>query len=288
LKADGIPVRMVRNEDEEAGNRGRFGRKPLPRALENLILNQDPPRFSGRDSDWKGFSRDWAQYLRRIERAMPEPIESHCALELLRGSLDRGSQDRLECAQEQDPELTYEQFWKFLCQEYEQDRTDDFRSDWERVTIRHEPRLTVAVWRNFRAAFDKARSRAPDVTDREAERKIEGELPPTLRTNLNMEKLRREQTEFLVRIAGPLPDTAHATADWMARCLCRPSMDYMEDEDGVVISCPTLAIKQDALATRRVGMERQPHAGRDACSPHDVRRNFCVRTVVPKAPGKGG
>jgi hypothetical protein len=233
-------------------------------------LNQDPPRFSGRDSDWKGFSRDWAQYLKRVERATPGPIEGYCALELLRGSLDKASQDRLEWAQERDPELTYDQFWKSLSQEFERDRSDDFRSDWERVTIRHEPRLTVAVWRSYRAAFEKAWSRAPDVSDREAERKIEGELPPTLRMSLNMERLRREQTEFVVRIAPPLPDTAQATADWIAQCLGRPAMEYMVEDDAILISCSTLAAKQEALALD--GWER--NGNRVAISTH-VRRMTC-------------
>ena len=191
------------NDDGPEGENPRQGQN-LPKFLENRMSKRTPPKFTGKDSDWKDFSRDWLRYLGHVRKVAGNGnVNEYIALQLLFDSLDRASQDKLDAARDLDPELTYSSFWGALSQEYDRDMTDEFRDEWQRVTLRHVQKLTVSAWREYQAAFEKALFRATDVSEREAERKLESELPPSLRHSLKMEVLWRQTSEFYVRVPSP-------------------------------------------------------------------------------------
>ena len=81
----------------------------------------------------------------------------------------------------------------------------DHRAEWEKVTLRGKPILNVATWREYQAEFENTLARVTDTTDREAEKKIEQELPPELRKGLKLETLRRQESQFWVKFQDNFP-----------------------------------------------------------------------------------
>ena len=91
--------------------------------------------------------------------AIPENI----LLDVLAGSLDKATRNRLELERDTNPQLTFHQFWRSLVRDFDKDLAAEYREEWDRLKI--SSRLTVAEWRLFQAQFDKALARVPDLNE---------------------------------------------------------------------------------------------------------------------------
>ena len=67
--------------------------------------------------------------------------------------------------------MTYSHFWRILVREFDRDLSAEYREEWERVTLRGVPKLTVLEWRNFQTSFEKALGRVENITEMEIEKK---------------------------------------------------------------------------------------------------------------------
>ena len=193
---------------------GRFQRDGF---LKTLIGKLAPPIFSGLDSDFADFSREWKRYLHVMcPDGVDQPEGDILILETLRGCLDVGARNRLASALERNTHLTYNDFWRELEREYTRDLTSHYRREWEKVTLGGARRLTPQMWRVFESEFSLKATRVGDVTEREMEERLMSELPLQIRRKLKEENYRVSRSRYWVKFMEPLPLPTQAMEEMVA------------------------------------------------------------------------
>ena len=105
------------NSGDQGGHRGRRGSSnpawvsPYPNPYVTQLLSKlKKPEFTGRDSDWKEFRKDWEWYADRVKKLSGMTLDENIMLDVLTDSLDRGSKSKLEALRDENPSLTYSEF----------------------------------------------------------------------------------------------------------------------------------------------------------------------------------
>ena len=211
---------------------GGGGLNPL---AARVMGNLPKPTFSGSETDWKAFSRDWRQYCTTIQQG--GGVTDRDLLRLLKDSLDEASRNTLGARLEEKPDLSYTEFWRGLEQEFGRDMTVQSRRAWEKVTLGGAKRITPEMWRKFTSLFDLRLSQVEYVTDEEVEDRLMIELPSELRVQLKQEMLRKSEGQFWVRILEPIPMSVPELEEFMARLLRQPTVKITKGRKGFLVNC---------------------------------------------------
>ena len=112
---EGVETRFIGMMYAEAsvrsqGSVGEERERVVSPFLAGIASRMERPKFSGRDSDWKDFVRNWNRYLAMVRQCSGGVVDEVLLFEMLRDSLDVASQNRLQARREGDPSLTYERF----------------------------------------------------------------------------------------------------------------------------------------------------------------------------------
>ena len=164
------------------------------------------------------------------------PVPDDIMLSLLKGSLDRTSQNRLVTRQEAKPGLTYAEFWGELQGVFGADVPERNRQEWERVTVRGK-RLDPDVWRDFQAEFEMTLRRVEDARDREVRERIMAEIPSEWRMELLTEGVRRAEEQFWVRIPEPFPMAVTELEDFLAQMVPNTRGVVLQGQRCVMVNC---------------------------------------------------
>ena len=159
-------------------------------------------RFSGRLQDWREFASEWGEWHDLQKEASPD-LTDQAFLKFLSSALDKASQDLLRAAKKEDPYITFAEFWEKLEGEFVGDVDAYYRKKWESVSLHGATSLDTLSWRRFVAEFRLARDEVGDISEKEAEMKLEKELPKWYRVELKKEKLARQRTQFWVKVVHP-------------------------------------------------------------------------------------
>ena len=189
-------VRMVR--DEAAPNNSLL--QPI---LTQLCGEMAKPTFNGDPENWPQLLRAWEEYIAFVaslngKGTLPDTV----LLQLLKISLDETTKMVLKRRMEEDPYITFDQFWGEIQTEFEGDLHYKYRSAWEKVTLEGKPRLTSHAWRKFCTAFELAKSRVEDRTEREEYNLIFKQLPEDWRLQVVKEEAKRRRNKFWVKFTN--------------------------------------------------------------------------------------
>ena len=162
------------------------------------------PRFSGKESAWWNFKRDWEQYLSLGTSMLGRVPNDRILLESLREALDPINRMELMYAMETHGRLSYQDFWDQLREKYERDAIQHSCRAWEQTTLnlREGEDLTWNAWRTFMAAYRMRAVRYPDRTANEERSKILADLPPRWRAEVIKEESRRRSKRILCKVWG--------------------------------------------------------------------------------------
>jgi hypothetical protein len=229
-----------------------------PKAFLNSMVNQmKMPEFSGNESDFADFAREWQQYVRIMCPGGASSVGDALLLGLLKKALDHASRQRLISSMEANPDLKYSTFWKSLEADFGRDLTGVYRREWEKVTLGGVRNITPKMWRQFIADFELKARRVGDITDREKEDRIRRELPEDLRHRLGEENLRISSTRCWVKIPEPLPVPIDRLRPILAGILGRMDVPLERTSVAYILDCET---KEQVEALRALdGWEMEGH-----------------------------
>jgi len=113
----------------------------------HLLRDLSKPKFSGQSQDWQGFVKQYEQYLKLVRQVVSKDLTDEILLFTLQGCLDEGTQLELQLGRDNDPNLTYTDFWQQLCRLHGYDISHQNRLAWEAVRLEFsEPHLTKSVF----------------------------------------------------------------------------------------------------------------------------------------------
>ena len=147
--------------------------------LAGIMATATIPKFSGRDEEWYDFKREWERYLTVLQESVGpgQDIPDAMKLQLLQGYLEDVPHYQLRAMLDKNPGLTYGEFWKELQKVYGRDLIDRHRREWENLSLRHLPELSLHSLRTFQAQFEMCMARVGSVTESEAATRFVGALP---------------------------------------------------------------------------------------------------------------
>ena len=197
---------MVNDDTSEV--RGGGDKSLLQPVLAQLFTQYEKPIFKGHVEDWPNFQKSWEEYHDFIASLHPSGVlPESLRLQLLKASLDENSKKELRRKMEENPHITYTQFWAELQNEFEGDVNYRHRNAWERVQLDQRAPLTSTKWRKFCAEFELLKQRVEDRTDQEEYRLIFRQLPEDWRLQVAREESRRRRNQFWVRITNLMGNT---------------------------------------------------------------------------------
>jgi hypothetical protein len=159
------------------GAGGMYAPNPLlPQALQGIA----PPKFSGSrrvKDDWPMFQTDWENYVGLLQQSSPIPVADALLLGILRTVLDETTRLDLQMKLEENPGLTYAQFWAELEKLFGGDITQRNRAVWEALKLENPGNLTSASWRAFYTIFSLWKNRVLDRTEEQEHQLLFRQLP---------------------------------------------------------------------------------------------------------------
>ena len=148
-----------------------------------------------------------------LGQSSPEPPAEITLFEMLKGSLDERSCKKLQAKRDK---MTFTQFWVELEQTFmEGDVTDRYRSEWERISVAHFPRLSLNQLRDFQTDFEIALEKLDGIPeDEKAKRFLQG-LPAKLQEDVLKVCAKRQRGKFWVRVTRTRGMDVEALVDWL-------------------------------------------------------------------------
>ena len=165
--------------------------------------------------------------------------------------------EQLRASREKNPQLTYLEFWKELEHIYDRDLPDRHRREWEALSIRHLPQITLRDLRSFQAKFDKILARVGPLTDSEVAAKFLVAMPPETQQKIYTEDMRRQRNRFWVRISKPCPLTRRELMDWVSD-LAEESPKIEEGDLEFFVDCKSEPARDKLLACHGVDIDGTP------------------------------
>ena len=159
------------------------------------LATRKPPSFTGEESDWHEFARDWTEFLAALRESEGREVSDILLFGVLEACLDPATSHKLKAERERDPSLTFSGFWKKLEREFGRDYEDMRRREWERVALK-PGELTLSSWRAYRVAVEAALTNIAGITSREMDSKLVRDLPVPAREKLVRECARKVHEKF--------------------------------------------------------------------------------------------
>ena len=101
--------------------------------MASVLLSKGAPLFSGKDTDWRGLSRQFLGYQEVLRRGYPGEVPETQRLWLLRTCLDETTQGQLQMRKSVNPSLTFSASWQLLEKMFSRDMEALNRIEWEEV-----------------------------------------------------------------------------------------------------------------------------------------------------------
>jgi hypothetical protein len=199
-------IRQIKLDDEWEGssavNMVRVSHPPTQTTmgiapLLILLKELETPKFSGSledYDDWRIGIRQFAGLLASEGGVLPDAFK----LEMLNKALDETNRTILQTHRERGG--TFEGFMMELDRRYLSDVQEHHRRKWKALTIANPSRLSRDDFREFRAKFERYRSRVLDATPEEEYALLMAKLPEDLRLKAVEEEEWRNRQRFGLRI----------------------------------------------------------------------------------------
>ena len=76
------------------------------------LATRKPPSFTGEESDWHEFARDWTEFLAVLRESEGREVSDILLFGVLEACLDPATSHKLKAERERDPSLTFRGFGK--------------------------------------------------------------------------------------------------------------------------------------------------------------------------------
>jgi hypothetical protein len=210
------------------------------------------PVFSGEEIDFEKFRSEWKPRESMIRQVggSQEMVELMLFQEL-QGALDQGSKDLLNLRRQQDPRLTYDQFWAEFEGAFTRDMVQVHRRKWESVRMKnkHENRMPTGMeLRTFFNEFELHLHPVVNISEPEIVAKLKSELPPVLREKIQKEAVRRARRSFWVRVHRPGPLGTPELVRTLGLMIGKINSPHEEHPGEVLVDCGSESGRNTALS----------------------------------------
>jgi len=170
-----------------------------------LLQDKQIPKFAGNSEDWPRFGRVWRDYESILREAYPG-LNDKILLRALGQSLNQTCQTTLERITNENPDVTFRQFWTTLDREFGKDVTHLHREVWVRIPLTIKGRaLTLEEFRAFEADFLAKGALVTDKRDNEDWDLLISKLPQFWKNRALEQESNQCANKFWIRVSN-LPD----------------------------------------------------------------------------------
>lgn len=246
-KGRGLTNRMIqRNRASATPTGGRIAQQGMPSSgmlafnpiMTNFLSRNAIPIFTGEDTDFEGWSREFQGRVSMLRKMGGEVefIESVLIREL-KEALDKGGQDLLDRRLQENPSLTFEEFWVELEKIYARDMAKIRRKKFEEVSLGTERFPTLRQWRMYENAFELNLRMVTDMSDVEIQKKLLCDIPPSLKERVRDEMMRRGRENFWVKVSKPCPLPTEELVGALGTMMGIANPRVEENEKEILIDC---------------------------------------------------
>lgn len=165
--------------------------------LDGIVRELQRPVFTGEQTEYSKFKRDWEDYDRGMRVCSPQAISDQAALLAFRQCLPENLRLKLsDRMADLGNDMTMRLAWKMLDERYMDDSNAMERQKWVNLRLVRsgpDPRraLTLTDWENFEDAFTTLKRQVHDRTDEEEFRLVYAQLPTGMQNMVSQEIVRR-------------------------------------------------------------------------------------------------
>jgi hypothetical protein len=156
----------------------------------------------------------------------------------------------LQQKREEDPGLSFKDFWVVLQEEFSGDLTRQQRNLWRGVKLDTTPPLNGEKWKKFRREFDLRKFRVSDWTETEEYDLILGQLPEFYQVRVGIEENKRNKGRFWAKISNLKGVTVAELEEEISGILGGKVERVEETPKGFLVECDS-----ERLRRRLLGMD---------------------------------
>ena len=139
-------------------------------------------KFSGKPEDLHRFVREWERHVQILNGASPNMPDIFVLIKL-RGFLDEASVAILDNLMDDNPDLTYEEFWGEFLKTHQRDERAIHRRNWQRCQLKamDPAHPTISEWTRFQSTYQSLRRLVDDWADFEDSQNVWKQTPPSIK-----------------------------------------------------------------------------------------------------------
>ena len=171
-------------------------------ALLALHKELKTPHFSGEQSKWHQFVRDWGKWSAYVLLGAPVEVEKIWRRDLFVNCLHSSLKEQYENLIAMKATMTFEEIFADLEKQFALDNPNIFREEWKKVTLKADVNMKLTDFLLWKSRYLSARAQVQDWTEEEDRNLVLKNLPAHMHKSILEKEAKDGERRFVGKLVG--------------------------------------------------------------------------------------